>query len=197
MFLKKYLSKAENDNREVFFMRALVFCLGAIMLIQTAVMYSMIGTERTILVPPEINRTFWVGSNTASSEYLEQMAYWYAGLALTITPQSADYQDDLFLKYAAPASSGQLQADMGARADFLKKNNTSTQFSVRSIKVDKDNLRVALSGTLDTWTSDKKAGERTATYMVGFKFINGKLYVSNFKETSDQDPFGDSIAPKP
>lgn len=197
MFLKKYLSKAENDNREVLFMRALVVCLGAIMLLQTAVMFSMIGNEKTILVPPEINRTFWVSGNAASSEYLEQMAYWYAGLALTITPSSADYQDNLFLKYAAPSSAGQLQADIGAQTDFLKKNNISTQFSVRSTKVDKDNLRVALTGNLDTWTSDKKAGERTVTYMIGFKFINGKLYVSNFKETSDQDPFGDSATTKP
>lgn len=192
MLLKKFLSKTDNDAREVRFMRMLVFWLGVVMLMQTVALFSLAGSEKTILVPPDINRTFWVGSSTASSEYLEQMAYWYAGLALTITPGSADYQDGLFLKYAAPESAGQLQADMGARADFLKKNNTSTQFSVRNIKVDKDNLRVALAGTLDTWVSDKKAGERMATYMIGFKFINGKLYVSKFKETGDQDPFGDN-----
>jgi conjugal transfer pilus assembly protein TraE len=83
--------------------------------------------------------------------------------------------------------------EMGARADFLKKNNTATQFSVRNITLDEKTLRVALSGTLFTWASDKKAGERQATYLVGFKHMNGRLYVSEFKETSEQNPF-DSAA---
>jgi hypothetical protein len=36
-------------------------------------------------------------------DYLQEMAYWYAGLALNITPHVADYQKNLFLKYAAPS----------------------------------------------------------------------------------------------
>lgn len=97
---------------------------------------SLIGSEKTILVPPEINRSFWVSSNAASKEYLEEMAYWYAGLALNITPAVSEYQHHLFLKYAVPSEYGRLQAEMGARADFLKKNNTATQFVVRNIATD-------------------------------------------------------------
>ena len=194
MLFKKYVAKSENDAREVRFMRMLVIGMAFAILFQTWAILRLAGTEKTVLVPPNISRSFWVGGDTASSEYLQEMAYWYAGLALTITPESAEYQDELFLKYASPDQAGKLQADMGARADFLKKNNVSTQFSVRSVKVDTDNLKVALSGTLSTFVSDKKAGDRNATYMIGFKFINGKLYVSNFKETSDQDPFGNGAA---
>ena len=194
MLFKKYVAKSENDAREVRFMRMLVIGMAFAILFQTWAILRLAGTEKTVLVPPNISRSFWVGGDTASSEYLQEMAYWYAGLALTISPESAGYQDELFLKYASPDQAGKLQADMGARADFIKKNNVSTQFSVRSVKVDTDNLKVALSGTLSTFVSDKKAGDRNATYMIGFKFINGKLYVSNFKETSDQDPFGNAAA---
>ena len=59
------------------------------------------------------------------ADYLQEMAYWYAGLALNITPQVADYQKNLFLKYAAPAEYGRLQAEFGARSDFLRKHNAS------------------------------------------------------------------------
>jgi conjugal transfer pilus assembly protein TraE len=118
------------------------------------------------------------------------------GLALNISPLSGSYQNERFLKFSAPESTGQLQADMGARADYLKKNNVSTQFAVNALKTDKDNLRVSFAGTLSTWVSDKKAPDRKANYVIYFKFINGQLYVSNFKETSEQDPFGVSAAPK-
>lgn len=194
MLFKKYLSEWDNVNLEIRFMRLLVAGLTVVVLIEAGAMWRLAGAEKTVLVPPEINRSFWVSGNAVSKEYLEEMAYWYAGLALNITPAVSDYQNSLFLKYAAPSEYGRLQAEMGARAEFLKKNNTSTQFSVRNITTDDQNLRVALSGTLYTWVSDKKAGERNATYMVGFKFMNGKLYVSEFKETSDQHPFGSPAA---
>lgn len=190
MLFKKYLSERDNANQEIRFMRLLVAGLTVVVLIEAGAMLRLAGAEKTVLVPPEINRSFWVSGNAVSKEYLEEMAYWYAGLALNVTPTVSDYQNSLFLKYAAPSEYGRLQAEMGARAEFLKKNNTATQFSVRNVTTDEKNLKVALSGTLVTWTSDKKAGERNATYLVGFKFMNGRLYVSDFKETSDQNPFG-------
>jgi conjugal transfer pilus assembly protein TraE len=192
MIFKKYLSEKDNANHEIRFLRWLVIWMGAIVLVQVFVAARLIGSEKTILVPPEIKRSFWVSGNAVSKEYLEEMAYWYAGLALNVAPIASDYQNNLFLKFAIPSEYGRLQAEMGARAEFLKKNNTATQFTVRNIMTDDKNLRVALSGTLYTWTSDKKAGERNVTYMLGFRFMNGKLYVSDFKETSDQHPFGDS-----
>ena len=190
MLFKKYLSERDNANQEIRFMRLLVAGLTVVVLIEAGAMLRLAGAEKTVLVPPEINRSFWVSENAVSKEYLEEMAYWYAGLALNITPAVSDYQNSLFLKYAAPSEYGRLQAEMGARAEFLKKNNTATQFSVRNVTTNEKDLKVALSGTLVTWTSDKKAGERNATYLVGFKFMNGRLYVSDFKETSDQNPFG-------
>jgi hypothetical protein len=58
--------------------------------------------------------------------------------------------------------------------------------------VDESAMKVALSGVLQTWVSDKKAAEKQTTYVVGFRYLNGRLHVSEFKETSDQDPFGAS-----
>ena len=192
MLFEKYLSEKDNARQEIRFMRLLVVLLVVMMLLLVIVSARLIGSQRTILVPPEITRSFWVSGTTVSKEYLEEMAYWYAGLALNITPIASDYQKNLFLEYAAPSEYGRLQAEMGIRAKFLQKNNASTQFSVRNITADEKNLRVALSGTLHTWASDKSAGERNAVFMVGFKHMNGKLYVSDFKETSSQNLFGDA-----
>ena len=60
--------------------------------------------------------------------------------------------------------------EMGA-GRVLKKNNTATQFSVRNITPDIPlrTLTCRPVGVLFTWASDKKAGERQATYVIGFK----------------------------
>lgn len=197
MLFKKYLSDRDNANEEIRFLRLLVAGLVVAIVIGSGAVLRLIGTEKTILTPPEIRRSFWVSGDAVSREYLEEMAYWYAGLALNITPSVADYQNGLFLKYAAPSESGRLQAEMGARAEFLRKNNTATFFSVHNVTPDERNQRVALSGTLHTWVADKKASERNTTYLVGFQFINGRLHVSDLKETSDQNPFGTPAAEQP
>lgn len=194
MLLKKYLTERDNANQEIRFLRYIVAGLTMVAIIESAIMYHIAGLERIVIVPPEIERSFWVSGKSVSKEYLEEMAYWYAGLALNITPGVSDYQHKLFMKYAAPSEYGHLQAEIGARADFIRRNNTSTQFSVNNITIDEKNLKVALTGTLTTWTSDKKAGTRSATYLVAFRYINGRLYVSDFKETSSQNPFGDNSA---
>lgn len=65
--------------------------------------------ERVVLVPPTINKTFWVESERVSAEYLQQMAYFLMQLTLDVTPQSVDHQASVVLQYAAPASFGELR----------------------------------------------------------------------------------------
>lgn len=194
MLFKRYLSERDNAAAEIRFLRWLVLLLAILILVQLVLAARVIGSERVVIVPPEIKRSFWVSGNAVSPEYLEEMAFWYAGLALNVTPSSSDYQSGLFLKFADPSEYGRLQAEMGTRTEFIKKNNVSTHFAVRTITADADRLRIALHGTLVTWTSDKKAGERATVFVIGFRHMNGRLYVSEFKETSEQDPFGFGVS---
>ena len=192
MKFSKFTAERDNQRTEILFMRIAVAGLVLALLANAAASFIVAGSERTILVPPEIHQSFWVSGHQVSSEYLQEMAYWYAGLALNVTPNVADYQKNLFLKYAAPSEFGRLQAEFGARTEFMRKNNASTQFSTQSVMLDETAMKVALNGVLLTWVGDKKASEKQTTYVVGFRYLNGRLHVSEFKETSDQDPFGAS-----
>ena len=190
MRFSKFTAERDNQRNEILFMRIALAGLVLALLANAGASLTVAGSERTILVPPEIHQSFWVSGQKVSVEYLKEMAYWYAGLALNITPHVAEYQKDQFLKYTAPSDYGRLQAEFGARVEFIRKNNTSTQFSTQAMTVDESAMKVALSGVLQTWVSDKKAAEKQTTYVVGFRYLNGRLHVSEFKETSDQDPFG-------
>lgn len=189
MNFRKYTNKLLNGSEEVRFYRLLVAGLLFALLFALFLLGKAMGSSRTIVTPPEIKREFWINDVSVSQSYLEEMAYWYAGLALNITPQAAEFQNKLFLQYADPADAGRLAVESGARTEFIRKNSAATVFAPRTIAADMPNLRIALTGTLSTYVADKRAGERNATYMIGFKYRNGNLYVTDFKETSDQDPF--------
>ena len=192
MKFSKFTAERDNQRAEILFMRIAVGGLVLALLANAGASLSVAGSERTILVPPEVHQTFWVSGQKVSTEYLQEMAYWYSGLALNVTPHVADYQKNLFLKYAAPSEYGRLQAEFGARTEFIRKNNASTQFSPQSVMPDEAAMKVALTGVLLTWVGDKKASEKQTTFVVGFRYLNGRLHVSEFKETGDQDPFGAS-----
>ena len=190
MKFSKFTAERDNQRAEILFMRLAVGGLVLALFANAGASLSVAGSERTILVPPEVHKTFWVSGQKVSAEYLQEMAYWYAGLALNVTPHVAEHQKNLFLRYAAPSEYGRLQAEYGARTEFIRRNNASTQFSPQSVIPDEVAMKVALVGVLLTWVGDKKASEKQTTYVVGFQYLNGRLHVSEFKETSDQDPFG-------
>ncbi len=65
-----------------------VGALAAGQIIALLVILNLLTSVRTVVVPPAINKSFWVTSDKASSEYLEQMASFMAWLVLDVTPAS-------------------------------------------------------------------------------------------------------------
>ncbi len=56
-------------------------------------------TEKTVIVPPTIERPFWVKGAETSAEYLEEMSRYLSTLVLNVTPKSIDANIDIFLRY--------------------------------------------------------------------------------------------------
>lgn len=146
------------------------------------------GRERVVLVPPAIHKTFWVESERASPEYLEQMGYFLAQLTLNVTPQSVEHQSRLLLQYAAPASWGELRTAMAANADRIKRDGASTVFSPQDLQVDEATQRVGLRGLLTTFISDRRVSEVSKGYAIELQQTNGRIFLKTFRETNPNDP---------
>ena len=148
----------------------------------------MSGRERIVLVPPTINKTFWVESERVSAEYLQQMAYFLMQLTLDVTPQSVDHQASVLMQYAAPASYGELRSAMTATADRLKRDSASTIFSARDLVVDEATQRVGVRGQLTTYISDRRVSEVSKAYAIELQYTGGRVFLKAFRETHPNDP---------
>ena len=67
---------------------AIVGALSLSVLLCLVVIVSIVGSDRTVIVPPNIDRTFWVTKEKASREYLEEMASYVAWLVLDVDRKS-------------------------------------------------------------------------------------------------------------
>jgi conjugal transfer pilus assembly protein TraE len=146
------------------------------------------GRERVVVVPPAIHKTFWVEAERVSPEYLEQMGYFLAQLTLNVTPQSVEHQSRLLLKYAAPASWGDLRTAMAANAERIKRDGASTVFSPQDLQVDERTQRVGLRGLLTTFISDRRVSEVSKGYAIELQYAGGRIFLKTFRETTPNDP---------
>lgn len=146
-------------------------------------------THRETMVPPVIHKTFWVEDDKVSPEYLEEMGLFITQLALNNSPMSIDYNIEKLLKYAAPQSYGELEKTLKVTAVNMKRDASSTVFSVRGVTPnDKDNS-VAFSGMLATYIAEKKTSEVPKAYIIKFGYSAGRVYVIEFRETDVKHPY--------
>lgn len=155
---------------------ALLLCL--------VIILNLIGTERTIVVPPSIDKTFWVTKDHASREYLEQMGSFVAWLILDVSPASIDWKKDILLNYVAPDEHGAMKSRQEIEAERLKRINASTSFLPQQLVPHEDKQTVVIRGRLRTQVNGQDTATETKAYLAEFRHTGGRMHLKAFKETS-------------
>ena len=153
---------------------------------------SLAGTGRTIVLPPSVEKSFWVEKDQVSATYLEQMAAYISYLALQSSPSTVDYQNKQLLEYVAPASYGQIRQDMEYYSSRLKKGSISQVFVPKEYDVNAPGKSVLVQGSMTTYVNEKPVGQKDVSFTVNFEVVHGKLYVRSLKETESAQSVSDS-----
>lgn len=150
------------------------------------------GNERTVIKAAGTGKTFWVEDDRASREYLEEMSVWFAQTALTVSPESVDYQGERFLRYTSPRARGALKTRLALDAERIKRNDASQVFYLtKGIVVDEKGMQTAVSGSLVTLIGDQRVKTEDKTFRIRFAMESGEIRVTEFTdEVNADDPFG-------
>lgn len=186
---KAEIDTATSMNR---FLKLVTFMLATGLVLMALAVYHLAGRERTVLVPPTINKTFWVDADKVSGEYLQEMALFITHLDLDVTPESVGFQGETIVKYAAPETYGPLKASLAAYAAKIKKDGATTLFKPHDWAIDEQNMKVSINGNLATFIADKKVSDVQKSYLVEFAYRSGKIYVKSFQEVPLNDPFNNN-----
>lgn len=191
---KRFPADIDNLRSINKFLRLQAFVILLIALITSIGWYKSIGSERIVLVPPENKKTVWVDDQNVSNDYLEEMAYYMATQILNTTPETARYQGEKLMNYAAPEERGVLKMKIDENVTKIIAYGASTVFHPNSISIGsgKDALEVAMTGSMSTFIADKRVSEATKTFLIKFSYSSGKLHLKTFKEVNINDPFNES-----
>lgn len=165
--------------------RGLGLAVGALAfghLLALIVILNLLGTVRTVVVPPSIDKSFWVSRDQASSEYLEQMGSFMAWLVLDVTPASIDWKKDILLGYVEPAQHGELKTRQELEATRVKRINASTYFMPQQLVPNESSQSVVVRGRLRTLVNGLQTAEDLKAYQVEFSYRGGRVHLKSFKE---------------
>lgn len=165
--------------------RALSLTVGGLILgliLCLVIILNVVGMERTIVVPPTIDKSFWVTRERVSREYLEQMGSFVAWLILDVTPASIDWKKGILLNYVAPDQHGAMQSRQDIEAERLRRINASTFFLPQQLVPNEDKQTVAIRGRLRTQVNGQETATETKAYLAEFQYTGGRMHLKSFKE---------------
>lgn len=141
-----------------------------------------VGTERTVVVPPNITKSFWVTGKKASADYIEQMGSFVGWLILDVTPASIDWKKDMLLTYVKPDVFGAMKEKQDLEGERLRKLNASTYFLPQQVVVDEPSQTAVLRGRMRTQINGQETTTEEKAYAVQFEYAAGRIHLNSFKE---------------
>jgi conjugal transfer pilus assembly protein TraE len=143
-------------------------------------------THRTTIVPPTVNRAFWVEEEAVDPAYLEQMAVYLLQLVLNATPATADLNVTALLRYIGPEAYGKIETSLRNQAAELKAGSISMAFYPRQVTTAEGLANtIAVGGVISSWAADRRLPDRPVNYLIKFRYAGGKLSLSDLKEVKD------------
>lgn len=178
--------------------RAMSYAIGGLIasqLVSLFIIVNIAGMERTVIVPPSIDKTFWVSREKVSGSYLEQMAGYVSWLILDASPNTVEWKKNELLNYVSPDKHGAMAADLGVAAERIRRDNATTSFLIQQLISSEQNQSVLISGRLRTQINGQDTKEpETKSYLAEFNYAGGRIHLKAFKEVPHEKNTPSSIA---
>ena len=172
-----------THNRNGYLMLALG-SIGVCFFQSIIIMYLLIH-EKIYLVPPSIEKSFWVSSSHVSPEYLSEMTAFFAYLRLNATSDSIIQQREMLLRYTDPSFYEELKTQLVQEEDRINQQHISMAFYPVDIKVDAKQLKAVIQGDLKSNVGDAAIPAKRLTYLISYHYNAGRLLVKSFEEVKN------------
>lgn len=138
--------------------------------------------EKIYLVPPVIDKPFWISAKEVSPEYLIGMNLLFTDLLLNVTPSNAAMKHRLFLGYVDSRYYEKFKTELISQEERLKKEHMTISFQLTDPDVDAEKLTARVTGDLLYTVGETRLPIKHITYEMKFTYHLGRLQVKSFEE---------------
>lgn len=140
-------------------------------------------TQKTIILPPKIDKEFWVVSGELSTAYFEQVGFYIADRVMSVSPVSAESSYDTLLPFISddPKELGKIREKLVEQADFIKKENIYQVFYPLHISINNKERYFEVIGTLRKFVGELYIHEVQSSVKVYYSVVSGRLKINNLE----------------
>lgn len=183
MEMKRYIEEKANYIYTTRLLKFIVLVLALLLAVNSILTYSMLSSQKIILVPPALDTKVYVSGSDASDEYLKFMARYICTLVLNYNPTVARAQFNDFLKLVSPSAFPAYKNSFYSLADKIETGGVSSAFYITQIQLDKKEGKMIVGGMLSQWTQDKQfITNETKKYLIKYRISDGLFSVYELKE---------------
>lgn len=182
MKFKLFTGKAANIFAENRMLKFTVLVLMAAVIVLSFCVLTAMNKERVILVPPVINSKVMITGDHASEDYLREFTRYIISLALTYNPANARGQFSELLAVYDPGGFPNARKELYELADKIENTRASSAFHIQSMTNNADRNQVEVLGSKMTYIGEMKADIVQATYVVEYRFDNGRFILTRLYE---------------
>lgn len=156
--------------------------LACTLLVMAVALYKVVGSERVVVVPPNVSAAFWCQADRCGNAYLEQMGGYVAWLILDVAPSSVEWKKSALLGLVSPDIVGMLKQRQELEGERLKRLNASTYFLPQQMTPDEEKQTLRITGLLHTQINGNATPPVARTYEVAFNHQGGRTHLARFME---------------
>lgn len=136
--------------------------------------------EKTIVVPSDFKKEFWIQGDQVSPLYVEQMSNYFFQLLLTYNKQNVLNQYKTILHYVEPARYGKMQSFLLSDADRIQRNELGSVFYPMGIKV--SGMMAEMDGEHLGLVGSQIISRKMKKFRMILNYMNGQLNINSFEE---------------
>jgi type IV conjugative transfer system protein TraE len=183
---QKYLENGATINSQNNLLRGVVLIEGLVILALVCVMVYSRETERTVIVPSYIDRSFYVQGEKASPEYIAMMSKYAVELITQFTPETVKERINEFMTFIEPSAYNAVSTSLLAMADEAVSYRIS-QYFVRQNMVQEGNT-ITVSGVLRKYVQDKELSTTGAVYIMKYSINHGRFLINSYEKQEPNQP---------
>lgn len=136
-----------------------------------------------VILPPKVEKEFWVSGNVLSTTYLEQVAYYIADRVMSVSPQNVDSSLDMLKPFfsMAPEDLEALEKVFMKISKAIKENDYYQVFYPLRFFVDSKRKVIVVEGIVRKMSGMQYIGEERKRVEIGFYVRNGRFFVKSLK----------------
>ncbi len=184
----------EKNLKYLLFQRNIFAALSFLLIIVLMILSSFLflKQERIVIVPPIIEREFWVDAQHVSPTYLEQFGCFLGQLILSKSPQSAESQRSVLLRHTAPDYAGTLKQRLIEEEEILKKQSASYMFYPIDIKANMEQMSLLLTGDRLVFIGGKEVYKEKEGYILRFSYSGSRLLLKEIEAVKKEQKIPDA-----